>query len=99
MRNEKQPCVYILTNIWKKVLYTGVTSNLAERVAQHREKVGDGFTKKYNVSILVYFEFTETMDEAIAREKRIKAGTRQNKIDLIEKMNPGWKDLYLDVIP
>lgn len=88
-----------MTNIWKKVLYTGVTSNLAERVHQHKEKLSDGFTNKYNVSILVYYKFTETMEEAIAKEKRIKAGSRKSKINLIEKMNPDWKDLYLEIIP
>jgi putative endonuclease len=94
----KQPCVYILTNIWKDVLYTGVTSNLAERVFQHKEKLVDGFTKKYNVSILVYYEFTETMEQAIAKEKRIKAGNRKAKDELIDLMNPDWKDLFSEIV-
>ncbi len=74
-------------------LYTGVTSNLTRRVEEHKRNKHDGFTKKYNVHTLVYYEACDTMLSAIEREKQIKAGSRKNKLDLIEKVNPEWKDL------
>jgi len=83
-----------MTNKGNSVLYAGVTSNLFNRVAQHKDKVVAGFTCRYNVSKLVYYEEYATMEEAIDREKQIKAGSRQKKIDLINSKNPGWKDLY-----
>ena len=86
--------VYILSNDIDTVLYTGVTSDLRKRVFQHREKMVDGFTKKYNVSKLVYFETFEDPYNAISREKQIKSGSRQKKIDLVNNKNPEWKDLY-----
>jgi putative endonuclease len=91
---EKHYYVYILTNKHNKVLYTGVTNNLQRRVYEHREKLIEGFTKKYNVDKLVYYEETESSEAAILREKQIKGGSRQKKLDLIEGMNPGWRDLY-----
>ena len=94
MKRELHPCVYIMTNKNNAVLYTGVTSNLFKRVSEHKNKVVAGFTSKYNVKKLVYYEEFETMPEAIAREKQIKGGSRKGKIDLINSKNPKWKDLY-----
>jgi len=91
---NKQYYVYIITNKNNRVLYTGVTSNFKKRVYEHKEKFVDGFTKKYNVSKLVYFEVFEDPENAILREKKIKAGSRQKKIDLINSMNKEWADLY-----
>ncbi len=93
---DKEYFVYIVTNKTNTVLYTGFTGNLARRIGQHKEKVFEGFTKRYNATRLVYFESFPTALEAIAREKQIKAGSRQRKIDLIEGMNPKWKDLFED---
>jgi putative endonuclease len=76
------------------VFYTGVTNDLLLRVSEHKEKVNEGFTKRYRVSKLLYYEAGETIEGAILREKQIKAGSRQKKIDLIISMNPGWNDLY-----
>ena len=89
--------IYILTNKNNTVLYTGVTNDLRERVYQHKEKLIKGFTKKYNVDKLVYFERFSHIEEAIAREKQIKAGSRQKKIDLINSINPKWHDLYNEI--
>ena len=83
-----------MTNKGHKVLYTGVTSNLFKRVSEHKDKIVAGFTSSYNVTKLVYFEEYNTTEEAIAREKQIKGGSRQKKIDLINSKNPEWKDLY-----
>lgn len=94
MKRELHPCIYIMTNKGNAVLYTGVTSNLFKRVSDHKNKLIAGFTSKYNVTKLVYYEEYETMPEAIAREKQIKGGSRQKKIDLINSKNPEWKDLY-----
>jgi len=78
------------------VLYTGVTSNLVERLSQHKsKKYPDSFSARYNICKLVYYENFETISEAIIREKQIKAGSRKKKIELIEGMNPGWSDLSL----
>jgi putative endonuclease len=76
------------------VFYTGVTNDLLLRVSEHKEKVNEGFTKRYRVSKLLYYEAGETIEGAILREKQIKAGSRQKKIDLIISVNPGWNDLY-----
>lgn len=89
----KQPCVYIITN-HSKTLYTGVTSNIRRRVWEHKEKLIEGFTKKYSIDKLVYYEFFETMPEAIEREKEIKGWMRWKKLALIGKNNPDWQDLY-----
>ena len=94
---EKHPAVYILTNKRYGTLYTGVTSNLIGRIWQHKNKVSGGFTAKYRLKKLVYFELFDTMYEAISREKQIKAGSRNKKIALINSRNPGWRDLYEDI--
>jgi len=91
---QRQYYVYILTNRSNTVLYTGVTGDLKRRVYQHREKLVAGFTSRYNVYKLVFYEIADDVRAAIAREKQIKAGTRQKKIDLINGMNPEWQDLY-----
>ena len=91
---EKLYCIYILTNQHNRVLYTGVTSDLRARVHQHREKLLPGFTNRYNVFKLVYYEAGYNASGAIAREKQIKAGPRRKKIDLINQLNPEWRDLY-----
>ena len=90
----KQYYVYILTNKNNTVLYTGITNNLKRRVYEHKERLIEGFTKRYNVAKLVYYEVCDEVYSAIEREKQIKAGSRQKKIALIENMNKGWKDLY-----
>jgi len=86
--------VYILTNAWNTVLYTGVTSDLKAPIYQHREKLLPGFTHRYNVWKLIYYEIGYDAAGAIAREKQIKAGSRQKKIELIDRSNPEWRDLY-----
>jgi putative endonuclease len=86
--------VYILTNKNRTVLYTGVTNDLTRRVWEHKDKMHDGFTKWYNVDRLVYYEALDDVNQAIAREKQIKGGSRQKKIDLINSMNKDWRDLY-----
>lgn len=90
--------VYMTTNVHNRVIYTGVTSNLVIRVWQHRAKqFPTGFTARYNVDKLVYYHFFETIEAAIAEEKRIKGGSRKQKIDLINSMNPEWRDLWEDI--
>jgi putative endonuclease len=91
---EKVYCVYILTNQRNTVLYTGVTGDLRARIHRHREKLLPGFTKRYNVFKLVYYEAGCDAAGAIAREKQIKAGSRRKKIELINQLNPEWRDLY-----
>ena len=91
---EREKYIYLITNKTNRVIYTGVTSNLKKRVYEHKQKKMEGFTKKYNVNKLVYYEIFETILDAIEREKQIKAGSRQKKIDLIKSINPGFKDLY-----
>lgn len=93
MRQEKLFCVYIMTNRWNAVLYVGVTSNLHKRIYEHKTKAAPCFTKKYNLDKLVWYEVCETAEQAITREKQLKAGSRARKIALIEKMNPAWRDL------
>lgn len=93
MRNGRKYYVYIMTNKRNTVLYTGVTNNLFERVFQHKNKLVEGFTKKYNINKLVYYEEFDNAYDAISREKQIKGGSRKKKIDLIESMNKEWKDL------
>jgi len=89
--------VYILTNKYNTVLYTGVTNNLVRRVAEHRSRTGSKFASKYNVFKLVYYETFPYVLDAIAREKQIKAGSRKKKIDLIVRRNKEWCDLMPDV--
>ena len=90
----KQPAVYILTNKPRGTLYTGVTSNLIQRVHQHKNETTKGFSQQYACKMLVYYELGSSMEGAILREKQLKAGSRKKKIKLIENMNPGWQDLY-----
>jgi putative endonuclease len=94
---DAQYYVYIMTNKHHTVLYTGVTNDLKRRTYEHREGLGGGFTSKYNVRKLVYYEITQDVRAAIAREKQIKAGSRRKKSDLVNSMNPEWKDLYDDL--
>ena len=93
---ERLPCVYLLARASHSTLYTGVTSNLIARVAQHREATFGGFTARWNIKRLVWFEAHHDMDSAIRREKAIKRWSRQWKYDLIAKGNPTWRDLAED---
>jgi putative endonuclease len=86
-----------MTNMINTVLYTGVTNDLRKRVWEHKEGLGGGFSKRYNLCKLVYYEVTESIDSAIAREKQIKGGSRQRKEQLINNINPGWRDLYREL--
>jgi putative endonuclease len=90
-------CIYITANERRTVLYTGVTSALKQRVWQHKQKLGQGFTSMTNATRLVYYETCSDVLGAIAREKQIKAGSRRRKIELIEGMNPEWRDLYEEI--
>ena len=90
----KQYYVYFLTNWDNKVFYVGVTNDLKRRVYEHKNGHSEGFTKKYHVNKLVYYEILEEIEEAILREKQIKGGSRQKKNDLVEKFNPAWEDLW-----
>ncbi|KAA0205499.1 GIY-YIG nuclease family protein [Candidatus Uhrbacteria bacterium] len=91
--NTKQYYVYILTNLLDTVLYIGMTNNLPRRINEHREKLVEGFSKKYNLTKLVFYESTDDVNAAIAREKELKGWIRRKKNALIESMNPEWKDL------
>ena len=93
----KTPCVYILASRRAGALYVGVTSNLTQRVWLHKNDMVEGFTKRYRVHELVWYEVHETMESAIIREKALKKWNRAWKIKLIEKANPTWKDLYHDI--
>ncbi|MCL1143269.1 GIY-YIG nuclease family protein [Shewanella gaetbuli] len=95
---EQQSYVYILSNKPKGTLYIGVTSSLIKRVYQHKTKMSDGFTSKYNIKNLVYFEMYDDIYDAITREKLLKGWRRDWKIKLIEKNNPNWLDLYTSLI-
>ncbi len=86
--------IYILTNVTNRVLYTGVTSDLIRRVYTHKQKLVKGFSAKYNLNKLVYFETHEDIKEAIKKEKLIKGGSREKKLKLIESINPDFEDLY-----
>ena len=90
----KQPAIYVLASSRRGTLYTGVTSNLVQRVWQHREHLAEGFTDRYSVTMLVWYELHESMESAIVREKRIKKWNRAWKIQLIEEANPDWRDLW-----
>ena len=94
---EKRPCVYILTSQRNGTVYVGVTGDLARRIWQHRSESVDGFVQKYGVYRLVFAEFHETMDAAILREKQVKKWRRAWKLELIERGNPQWRDLYDDL--
>jgi putative endonuclease len=93
MATERIPCVYILASEYNGSLYVGVTSNLVGRVLQHRDGTFDGYTKRYGIHRLVYFEVADTMGAAIAREKQLKRYRREWKRNLIERENPAWNDL------
>ena len=93
---NKTCAIYIMTNYLETSLYIGVTSNLQKRVWEHKNKVVKGFTEKYNVNKLVYYELTDSIETAINREKQLKRWHRQWKINLIKEMNPDFKDLSLD---
>jgi len=89
----KEYCVYIMTNKSNTTLYTGVTNNLHRRVYEHKNNSGSSFTTKYKLQKLVYYEVTTDINAAILREKQIKGGSRQRKIELINSLNPDWMDL------
>ena len=95
--NMKQPCVYILTNRRNGTLYIGVSSNLSFRLATHQDAIVDGFTKRYQLKLLVWYELHDSMDSAIAREKALKKWSRRQKLILIENSNPNWRDLSSDL--
>ena len=95
---EELPVVYIMANKRNGTLYTGVTIDLPGRVWQHKNSVVDGFTKKYNVHLLVYYEVHGDKEAALLRERQIKKWDRQWKIELIEEQNPDWRDLYEDIL-
>ena len=90
---NKLPCVYLMTNKRNGTVYTGVTSNIYKRVAEHKSGAVEGFTKKYKLHTLVYVEVCESMQQAIEHEKQIKGGSRKKKLELIEKENPAWRDV------
>ena len=95
---RRQPCVYLLASKRNGTLYTGVTSSLVQRVWEHKQHIVDGFTSRYGVTKLVWYEIHETMESAIRREKAIKNWKREWKINVIEAMNPQWQDLYSDLL-
>jgi predicted GIY-YIG superfamily endonuclease len=95
---KKFPAVYIMANKKNGTLYTGVTSNLIQRIYQHKNELIEGFTQRYNCKYLVYYELYQDMMNAIAREKQIKAGSRKKKIMLIESINSEWLDLYSSLL-
>ena len=96
MKNH-QYCIYILTNDFNTLLYVGITNNLKRRVWEHKEEIADGYTKKYHIHKLVYYEACEYVISAIEREKQLKAGSRKKKLDLINSFNPEWRDLYDEI--
>ena len=98
MTKQSQFFVYLMTNPTNTVIYTGVTNDLLRRVFEHKEKLHEGFSKRYNIVKLVYYETFIDSYSAISREKQIKAGSRKKKIALIEPMNPNWKDLYDELV-
>ena len=94
---KKVPCVYIMSNKSNSVLYMGVTSDPVKRIYEHKEHVVDGFSTRYNVDKLVCYEVFEDMFAAIDREKQIKGWSRKKKMDLVQRSNPEWKDLYEEI--
>jgi putative endonuclease len=95
---SEQPCVYILASDKNGTLYVGVTSDLIKRIWEHRNDLVSGFTKRYGVHDLVWYELHNSMESAIAREKAIKEWKRQWKLELIERANPEWRDLYPELL-
>ena len=98
MKQEKTYSVYILANKRNGTLYIGVSSNLKKRIYEHKNGIIEGFTKKYKIHLLVYYELFNNVNEAITREKQLKKWNRKWKMELIEKANPQWKDLYDDLV-
>ena len=98
MTIEKQPCIYIISNYKRTVLYTGVTSNLTKRIGQHKEGAIAGFSQCYQCKDLLYYELAQEMTSAIVREKQIKAYRREKKELLINSINPNWRDLYDEIL-
>jgi putative endonuclease len=98
MKSDKKGYVYILFNKRNGTLYTGVTSNLVKRVYEHKNKMFAGFSSKYGIDKLGYYEINNSIIAAIEREKQIKGGSRKKKLALIESINPEWKDLYESII-
>ncbi len=94
---DKEYYIYLLTNRYKNVVYTGVINDLVRRVYEHKNKLQKGFTEKYNIDCLVHYGAYADIDEAIAREKKIKGWSRKKKNELIEQLNPEWKDLYEEI--
>ena len=95
---ERQPCVYVLASRRNGTLYVGVTSDLIRRVYQHRNDLVDGFSRRYQVHRLVWYEIHGSMESAIGREKQIKRWARAAKMQLIERSNPGWRDLWPELV-
>jgi putative endonuclease len=93
---DKQYYIYIITNKSNRVLYTGVTNDLRKRVYEHKNKLIKGFTSRYNVDKLVFYDVCDDIESAILREKQIKGWLRRKKVALIESMNPEWRDLSLE---
>ena len=93
----KKGYIYILSNN-SKTLYVGVTSDLIKRIYEHKNNITKGFTTKYNIKSLVYYEIFDSIEDAITREKQLKAGSRLKKVALIESLNPTWKDLYNELL-
>ncbi len=93
-KTYKEYYVYMMTNKYNTVTYVGVTNNLEGRVLQHKQKLIDGFTSRYNINKLVYYEILEDIESAILREKQLKKFVRKKKVELINSMNPKWEDLY-----
>ena len=91
---EKEYYVYMMTNQNNRAIYTGVTNDLKKRIYGHKKRLAKGFTKKYNITKLVYYEVFNNIKHVIAREKQIKGGSRAKKVTMINNMNPEWKDLY-----
>ena len=90
----RQPCVYLMASRRNGTLYVGVTSDLTKRVWEHKNNIVEGFTKRYGIHLLVWYELHTTMESAILREKALKEWKRKWKLELIEKLNPPWQDLY-----
>ncbi len=97
MRKQKHPAIYILASKRNGTLYIGVTSDPGGRISIHKQDLVEGFNKRYGVHTLVYYEFFDTMLEAVAREKQLKKYSRARKVGLIEARNPDWRDLYEDI--
>jgi putative endonuclease len=97
MKRDFQPAVYIMASKRNGTIYVGVTSNLPQRAAQHREGTFQGYTTRYGCKMLVWFELHATMEHAITREKQLKGGSRKRKLTLIEAMNPLWRDLFAEI--